>query len=82
MVATVLNNNIDAEGDFFSNGKYFLIAFTAPITFISKSFLKSSRVKVEMGFKLILPGQYIRQSRLSISGYSSERASNSSCTKF
>ncbi|GIR22076.1 MAG: hypothetical protein CM15mP36_12830 [Flavobacteriales bacterium] len=47
-----------------------MIAFTAPITFISKSFLKSFRVKVEMGFKLILPGQYIRQSRLSISGYS------------
>jgi hypothetical protein len=31
--------------------------FTAPITLISKSFLKSSMLKLPIGFRLIDPGQ-------------------------
>ena len=38
------------------------------MTLISKSFLKSSRLSVEIGFRLIEPGQYIKQSTESKSG--------------
>ena len=56
MVATVLNNKIDGFSPFFKRGKYFFMDLTAPITFNSKSFLKSSMLRVEIGFKLIEPG--------------------------
>ena len=56
-MATVLNNKIDGFSPFFKRGKYFFIDLTAPITFNSKSFLKSSMLRVEIGFRLIEPGQ-------------------------
>ena len=48
--------------------RYFCMVFTAPITLISKSFLKSSSFNLDIGFKLILPGQYIIESASVISG--------------
>ena len=53
----MLKSKIEAVSDFLRSGKYFLIALTAPMTFNSKSFLKSSRLNVDIGLRLIEPGQ-------------------------
>jgi hypothetical protein len=52
----VLNNRIDGLVPFFKLVDIFE-SFYSSITLISKSFLKSSILKLPIGFKLIEPGQ-------------------------
>ena len=54
-VATVLNKTIDPDSLFDRAGIKAWIALIAPITLISKSFLKSSNVNLLKGFRLMLP---------------------------